>query len=547
MDPQFVVIRAVKSAASSEIGRPSTAPPVPQTSGQQIRKGASIAYEGLKQVAQALSDFSDVFPPLKTAVNIFLKIDELVNRVSTNQEELQELQTKLNAITSIVEKYKNVIYHRIETFCNLTFHSFKPSSAIVAQANTVKELCEHQLLQRIVEVLPDVDKIQKVLENMNMLCNVFQKSLSISTPVRSVRVSLKQDITSYKIIVIDALDECTDLDRVSAFLKYSTSRDEDPIWKAFRLSSDIRNDFVLHEVEKDVFEGDIRIYLASELKDHRTSTLFIYDATARCPSFSALVHSEGNEMLALRCLQLMNTRLRYNICDAPKERIISRREITNSSYENKSISAALRYSCVYWASHFSKVQQLGSDLVNALDDLLKEHLLHWMECLSLLNKLETGVDSLANAGTCLSAILPNAIIAMLSSNILNNPTDASTQTYDSFKEETSLKESLSALLGNPSQPTHELRNAIDPAISLPKSDPNFLGPTRVPKQDLSVVPNSPLLLMFPPLSHNLHYCPRFDPLKHLGEQRIHINSDSEVETAQTSAPMPAGSFKLCPL
>ncbi|THU79671.1 hypothetical protein K435DRAFT_810519 [Dendrothele bispora CBS 962.96] len=700
-----------------ELGGISTSPPAPQTSGQQIRKGAGIAYAGLKQVAQALSDFSDVFPPLQTAVKIFLKIDELANRVSTNQEELQELEIKLNAIKSIVEKYKNdgmknVIYHRIETFCD----------AIVAQANTVEELLNRQLLQRIVEASPDADKIKKAFKNMNILCDVFQKSLrnmveanvkceayelrtvtgiidklryegisydtrvssygaarecmpgtrikvladleswavgdgskkvywvvgmagtgkstilhtlchnlddkhllggsffcsrasddasnarliipsiahslaSTSPSIKSqivaalkdepklaertyidlrkqfqklihdpMRTSLEQSITKYKIIVIDALDECTKLEQVSALIRVIldfanriplkfviASRDEGPIRKAFRSSSDIRDDFVLHEVEKDVVEGDITIYLHRELEvihnrehdddetsdswppkdqlstlvDH-SSTLFIYAATAvryisdsgysyksrlqilstqvsvsetrfgsslddlyggilkeacksldkreiscmrdlvsivvflqnplslkaitslsninsreylsrlasvihipitnysdtmvtpfhasfpdfliditrcspqRCPSFGALVPSEGHEMLALRCLQLMNTELKYNICDVPKEWTISCRGRTNKLYETKKISAALGYSCVYWASHLSKVQELGNDLVNALDDFLKKHLLHWMECLSLLNKLETGVKSLTNARTSLS-------------------------------------------------------------------------------------------------------------------------------------------------
>ncbi|THU84653.1 WD40 repeat-like protein [Dendrothele bispora CBS 962.96] len=701
-----------------ELGGLSTSPPAPQTSGQQIRKGAGIAYAGLKQVAQALSDFSDVFPPLQTAVKIFLKIDELVNRVSTNKEELQELGIKLNAIKSIVEKYKNdgmknAIYHRIETFCD----------AIVAQANTVEELLNRQLLQRTVEVSTDADKIKKAFKNMNILCDVFQMDtqLNIDTNVTEIierlnssiidklryegisydtrvssygaarecmpgtrikvladleswavgdgskkvywvvgmagtgkstilhtlchnlddkhllggsffcsrasddasnarliipsiahslastspsiksqivavlkdepklaertyidlrkqfqklihdpmRTSLEQSITKYKIIVIDALDECTELEQVSALIRVIldfanriplkfviASRDEGPIRKAFRLSSDIRDDFVLHEVEKDVVEGDITIYLHRELEvihnrerdddetsdswppkdqlstlvDH-SSTLFIYAATAvryisdggysyksrlqilstqvsvsetrfgsslddlyggilkeackscdkgeishmrdlvsivvflqnplslkaitslsninsheylsrlasvihipinnaldavvtpfhasfpdflinitrcshqRCPSFGALIPSEGHEMLALRCLQLMNTELKYNICDAPKEQTISHRGTTNSSYETQKISAALGYSCVYWAFHLSKVQKLGSDLVNALDDFLNKHLLHWMECLSLLNKLETGVKSLTNARTSLSLML----------------------------------------------------------------------------------------------------------------------------------------------
>ncbi|THU83497.1 WD40 repeat-like protein [Dendrothele bispora CBS 962.96] len=654
-----------------ELGGISTSPPAPQTSGQQIRKGAGIAYAGLKQVAQALSDFSDVFPPLQTAVKIVLKIDELANRVSTNREELQELEIKLNAIKSIVERYKNdgmknVIYHRIETFCD----------AIIAQANTVEELLNRQLLQRIVEASPDADKIKKAFKNMNILCDVFQMDtqLNIDTNVTEIlerlnssiidklryegisydtrvssygaarecmlgtrikvladleswavgdgskkvywvvgmagtgkstilhtlchnlddkhllggsffcsrasddasnarliipsiahslastspsiksqivavlkdepklaertyidlrkqfqklihdpmRTSLEQSITKYKIIVIDALDECTELEQVSALIRVIldfanriplkfviASRDEGPFGRRSacrRISETILELEVIHNRERDDDETSDSWPPKDQLStlvDH-SSTLFIYAATAvryisdggysyksrlqilstqvsvsetrfgsslddlyggilkeackscdkgeishmrdlvsivvflqnplslkaitslsninsheylsrlasvihipinndsdavvtpfhasfpdflinitrcshqRCPSFGALIPSEGHEMLALRCLQLMNTELKYNICDAPKEQTISRRGTTNSSYETQKISAALGYSCVYWAFHLSKVQKLGSDL------------------------LETGVKSLTNARTSLS-------------------------------------------------------------------------------------------------------------------------------------------------
>ncbi|THU82207.1 hypothetical protein K435DRAFT_872546, partial [Dendrothele bispora CBS 962.96] len=112
-------------------------------------------------------------------------------RVSTNQEELQELEIKLNAIKSIVEKYKNdgmknVIYHRIETFCD----------AIVAQANTVEELLSRQLLQRIVEASPDADKIKKAFKNMSVLCDVFQMDtqLNIDTNVTEILERLNSGI-----------------------------------------------------------------------------------------------------------------------------------------------------------------------------------------------------------------------------------------------------------------------------------------------------------------------------------------------------------------
>jgi hypothetical protein len=43
----------------------------------------------------------------------------------------------------------------------------------------------------------------------------------------------------------------------------------------------------------------------------------------RCPSFRALVASEGHQLLALKCLKHMNQSLKYNICEIPQELTLS--------------------------------------------------------------------------------------------------------------------------------------------------------------------------------------------------------------------------------
>ncbi|KAJ7756105.1 hypothetical protein B0H14DRAFT_3166369 [Mycena olivaceomarginata] len=122
----------------------------------------------------------------------------------------------------------------------------------------------------------------------------------------------------------------------------------------------------------------------------------------RCPSFHALVPSEGHAMLALKCLELMNDSLRHNICGVPKELTVSHREATNSPDDIRKIPSALKYSCIYWASHLAELQVSGIKLVTALYIFLHEHLLHWIECLSALGELETGLKSLESATKALS-------------------------------------------------------------------------------------------------------------------------------------------------
>ena len=124
-----------------------------------------------------------------------------------------------------------------------------------------------------------------------------------------------------------------------------------------------------------------------------------------CPLFPALVVSEGHKLIALKCLELMNQSLKYNIREIPKRSTLSRRDRTNSQENDGKISEALKYSCIYWAAHLAEanvVSDLDTVLVNALRAFLHKHLLHWMECLSILSKLRTGVKSLGSTATVLS-------------------------------------------------------------------------------------------------------------------------------------------------
>jgi hypothetical protein len=139
---------------------------------------------------------------------------------------------------------------------------------------------------------------------------------------------------------------------------------------------------------------------------HASFPDFVTDPTrcshARCPSFHALVPSEEHARLALKCLELMNCSLKYNICDVPENMTGSRRDATNLQCDRSKISEALRYACLYWASHLVEVQVADVAVFAALRTFLEEHLLHWMECLSILGELQTGVNSLADVTTTLS-------------------------------------------------------------------------------------------------------------------------------------------------
>jgi hypothetical protein len=94
--------------------------------------------------------------------------------------------------------------------------------------------------------------------------------------------------------------------------------------------------------------------------------------------------------------------LKFNICEVPKELTLSHRGTANSPDNSRKISEALKYSCIYWASHFMEARLSGDDLIDALEAFLHKHLLHWIECLSELGELQMGVPSLRSAATALS-------------------------------------------------------------------------------------------------------------------------------------------------
>ena len=61
------------------IGGLPTTPPDPLTPSQRIKKQGNVAYRGLIEIVQALSECSDIFLPLKTACNVILTIDKTVD------------------------------------------------------------------------------------------------------------------------------------------------------------------------------------------------------------------------------------------------------------------------------------------------------------------------------------------------------------------------------------------------------------------------------------------------------------------------------------
>ncbi|GAW20559.1 hypothetical protein ANO14919_100670 [Xylariales sp. No.14919] len=110
----------------------------------------------------------------------------------------------------------------------------------------------------------------------------------------------------------------------------------------------------------------------------------------------------GHHTVFRQLIQALSRTLRENIYQLPS--LGSR--VDSIKVPNPDPLSGMRYGCVYWADHLG-----NADLVvkQDLDDrglvhmFLEEHLLHWLEALSLLKSLGSGIEALTKVSSLLRA------------------------------------------------------------------------------------------------------------------------------------------------
>jgi hypothetical protein len=117
-------------------------------------------------------------------------------------------------------------------------------------------------------------------------------------------------VKTYKIIVIDAVDECTDLPLISSLIRLIlessssiplkiviASRDEPLIRQAFTSAPRLLTAFYLHEVDKDVVKGDILAYLETSLAEIKADYGHTLDTWPPQSEISALLNHCGAQFI----------------------------------------------------------------------------------------------------------------------------------------------------------------------------------------------------------------------------------------------------------
>ncbi|KAL4930003.1 WD40 repeat-like protein [Aspergillus undulatus] len=120
---------------------------------------------------------------------------------------------------------------------------------------------------------------------------------------------------------------------------------------------------------------------------------FLLDEDTRDKTPLWVDEAKANRHLATQCLAVLRRGLRKNICQLSSYGTLSS-EIDKDTIQHY-LKPELQYSCRYWAFHYL---QSGNPLDGFLDvfAFLKEHLLHWIEAMSILGDASKIVEIIGN-------------------------------------------------------------------------------------------------------------------------------------------------------
>ena len=127
---------------------------------------------------------------------------------------------------------------------------------------------------------------------------------------------------------------------------------------------------------------------------HSTFYDFIKDP-ARCTDEDLLVNlSRTNSLLASRCLELMTSNLKRDICDIKDPSKLNEDIEGLEGRVEKAIPPWLRYAYLYWGEYLSGAPVGDEGVMASLENFCRRGVMYWLEALSLLGCLGKAVSFL---------------------------------------------------------------------------------------------------------------------------------------------------------
>ena len=118
----------------------------------------------------------------------------------------------------------------------------------------------------------------------------------------------------------------------------------------------------------------------------------------RCQDMRFFVDPPIHHMeILLSCLDLMEERLKRNICDLDDHAVLGDVDDLSSQQRKGHIGDGLEYACQFWTKHLVKCPVSGYDVERvqkAIDKFFTTHLLFWIEVLIIMRNLDVSVHSI---------------------------------------------------------------------------------------------------------------------------------------------------------
>ncbi|KAL4736902.1 hypothetical protein BDV11DRAFT_192895 [Aspergillus similis] len=129
---------------------------------------------------------------------------------------------------------------------------------------------------------------------------------------------------------------------------------------------------------------------------HQSAKDYLSDVNASAAIFPSGV-SAIHYRIFRESLQNLSAKLRRNIYNLANPGV-SASEIANFRPDPDPLYD-MRYSCTYWLDHYlealsTSAKEINSREIEAISDFFKEHLLHWLESLSLIGEVRQGILAL---------------------------------------------------------------------------------------------------------------------------------------------------------
>ncbi|KAI9056723.1 hypothetical protein FKP32DRAFT_1431815 [Trametes sanguinea] len=148
---------------------------------------------------------------------------------------------------------------------------------------------------------------------------------------------------------------------------------------------------------------------------HLSFADFIIEPSRRTKREFLIAPADQHTMLATHCLRILGT-LRHNICEIdPKDQHLLNNEIPNLQERiAQHLPSERQYAVQYWVQHLLHAE-VDQDLLGALQSFCDNHLLDWLEALSLMGCVHVAVAALQSAQQLLKKLPlpPTNVVALL--------------------------------------------------------------------------------------------------------------------------------------